>query len=455
MRPATFLATLFCILSAFSGFVSKAQCPAVLPPATCTGSEPLVIANEILAAGTTKWYYGPVSTMNSLTLRGGKLIVCGDLTIDKFYMDSGQIIINPGARFVIGSGLGEGLNLKGGSSIYNHGTLEIQRNLSLENGWATPATPNIIVNARWASVFKMSNQYFVINNANSWFVNNGLAQFWGIITDPQSSAGSVCLGESSTTTMAILINKVANAYRVSAGNACVYVHQFSEFFGSLTNSPSLFACLSAGHTSNSGCIPFGCQPNAWGSAQVFTNCSNCAALGVLPMRFANFLVTEKNNLNILKWELDNAAADYTFYVERSADGKNFDVLDSLPGSVARNFSYIDASVPAGLSYYRIRCMQLQSGRLIISKIISTSSGIQPGGRVFPSPFSHTFFIELSPGQFLQKIIVHDFAGKRIPVDYRQEGHKWRVIPLGAISRQLLIVEYITSAGTGVQKIISN
>ena len=34
---------------------------------------------------------------------------------------------------------------------------------------------------------QMNNQYFVINNADSWFVNKGKAYFHGIITDPQSS----------------------------------------------------------------------------------------------------------------------------------------------------------------------------------------------------------------------------------------------------------------------------
>ena len=44
-------------------------------------------------------YYGATTTHNMLTLKGGTLIVCGNLTIDKFYMDSGKIYVRLGRRF--------------------------------------------------------------------------------------------------------------------------------------------------------------------------------------------------------------------------------------------------------------------------------------------------------------------------------------------------------------------
>lgn len=454
MRQATFLSAFLSILVFLYSIPSTAQCPVAPAAVPCTGTEALVTADETLLTGTTKWYYGTVATFNSLTLKGGKLVICGDLTIDKFYMESGEIIVNPGGRFVIGSGLGEGLILRGGCAIYNHGTLEIQRNLSLDNG-ATLAAPNILVNARWNAVFKMSNQYFVINNPHSWFVNNGSAQFWGIITDPQSSPGSICLGPSSTTTMAVLINKVANTYRVSSGNACVYVHQFSEFFGSLTNSPNLFVCLSAGHTSNSGCIPFGCMPNAWGSAQVITSCSNCASLGVLPLQFISFFVEENNNQLRLQWEFDRNIINYIFYVERSANGKNFFVLDSLAAGSGKNFSYKDVAAPPGRSYYRIRAVEKSSGRSVTSKIISHSLRRPARGTIYPSPFSRTFMVALPAGTVLEKISAFDLAGRPIGINYRQVStHQWQVTPAKTLLEQeVIFVRVATSYGSFVEKII--
>ncbi|MES1220455.1 MAG: hypothetical protein ABUT20_33445, partial [Bacteroidota bacterium] len=273
--PKTIVISFSLILLSF--FTSYSQCLAPLPAPACSGTEPLALDGDIISGGTTKWYYGSALTMNSLTVDGGTLVVCGNLTVDKFYMNTGKVFIRPGGRFVIGSGIGAGLQFKGDCAIYNYGTCEIQRNLTLENN-AAAATPNIVYNALSTSVFLMSNQYFVISNAYSKFINNGRAEFWGIITDNQASAASTCLGNGSTTKMAILINKVANSYTVPNGNACVHVFQQSEFYGQLTSSPNLLACLGSSHTSSTSCIPFGCHPNYWGAAQVITNCSGCAAV---------------------------------------------------------------------------------------------------------------------------------------------------------------------------------
>src|SRR5688572_25038203 len=128
------------------------QCVAPLSPPDCNGSEPALTNNETINTGNTKWYYGPAVIMNSLTINGGTLVVCSDLTIDKFYMTAGIIYIRAGARLVIGSGIGSGLILSGNSYIYNYGTCEIQRNLSLDVG-ATAANPNVVINATPSSVF--------------------------------------------------------------------------------------------------------------------------------------------------------------------------------------------------------------------------------------------------------------------------------------------------------------
>jgi hypothetical protein len=424
-------------------FNLAAQCKPALPSQPCTGTEPMVLDNEVINLNSTKWYYGSATTMSSLTLNGGKLIVCGDLTIDKFYMDSGQILINPGARFVIGSGIGAGLELKGKSEIYNYGTLECQRNLSLQGGWATASTPNILMNVTNASVFRMPNQYLVINNPNSWFINGGTAQCWGIITDNQAAASSVCLGIRSVTQMAILINKVANAYNVSVGSACIYVFQLSQFFGPLTNNHNLFVCLSASHTSDASCIPHGCTPNNWGAAQVFTNCNTCASLAALPSGFTSFALKEINGINQLIWELDREITASIFYIEQSGDGLHFSILDSLESGKSKSFSYADRSPAFSTQYYRIRCINRNSGQSIMSKTI-TNTDVQNKLLVYPSPFTDAFYIRPASGEIIQRVLVTGPDGRFIPVISRQEGYQWRVEPLNVRPHELLIVQVVTN-----------
>ncbi len=397
---------------------ASAQCITPPPLPLCTGIEPSVVSDETINKGSNKWYYGPPVVMNSLTLNGGTLVVCGDLTIDKFYMDSGAIYIHPGARFVIGSGIGAGVILRGNSAIYNYGRCEIQRNLSLDNGWASAAKPNLIINALPTSVFRMANQYLVINNPNSHFVNNGSAEFWGIITDNLAPPGAVCLGNSSTVKMAVLINKVADTYVVPSGSACVYVHQYSQFYGRLTPSRKLFACVGSGHTSDAGCIPFGCMPNNWGAAQVFTNCADCGVLAALPVRFLSVTgFTEKGN-NRIDWSVSEAPKAGSFIIYRSADGRGFYPVDSIVTvSGQTSYSYIDNNFPTGNNYYMIRHTNQQTGFAISSKTVRIFSDNHTGFSVFPMPFQDKFTISYKAGQEPNKIILTDITGRNLRIRY--------------------------------------
>lgn len=408
-KPIFFLALLLLPFSIF------AQCFSPPSPPGCTGTEALVTDNETINQGTSKWFYGATRTMNSLTMNGGTLTVCGDLTIDKFYMDSGTIYIRPGARFVIGGGIGAGLVLKGNSIIYNYGTLECQRNLSLDNGYASAAKPNRIVNATNSSVFTMANQYLVINNQFSSFVNNGAAHFWGIITDYFSTAGSVCLGNGSTTRMSILINRIANTYSVPDGSACVYVNQYSQFYGRLTSDVGLYACVGASHTSDSGCIPFGCTPNNWGAAQVFTNCAGCASLSVLAINFKNFSAEKNQNEKTeLKWYMSNSLNAGQFKIMRSADGQHFKAVDSItvPQSGQTVFNYIDNDPLAGENYYMIQYTDPNSSSIASQTVRMVFDSMS----IYPSPFNHKFFIRHGNNGKPEKVIVTDLTGQNISVN---------------------------------------
>lgn len=425
----------------FLSISSFPQCLNSVPPPACAGTEALVTEGETLNSGTTKWYYGAAATISTLTLNGGTLVVCGDLTVDKLYMDKGTIFIRQGGRFVIGSGLGSGLQFKGDCSIYNYGTCEVQRNLSLENN-ATAATPNRVINALSSSVFKMSNQYFVINNAHSWFVNNGTAEFWGIITDAQASANSVCLGNDSKTRMAILINKVADSYVVPSGSACLYVYQFSEFYGKLTSSPALFACLGSGHTSSTSCIPFGCTPNNWGSAQVFANCAGCAAITALPVQFISFTVSqEAGSINKLQWQVGTGIADGFFTILRSADGENYEAIDSIPVKQATFFNAVDKNPLQGNNYYMIRYINSRTGMTINSKMAKVFSEISTGFSLYPVPFDNKFYVGFIPGTHPEKIILTDVNGRNIRIRsiIREEAKLVEVVVLDKIQPGIYII----------------
>lgn len=406
---------LFIVFIASVPIHSIAQCRSAPVAPLCLGTEPLLVDNEVLNQGITKWYYGGAVTMNSLTLNGGTLVVAGDLTIDRFYMDSGTIYISPGARFVIGSGIGAGLILKGNSAIYNYGRCEVQRNLSLESGYASAVKPNLVINANTASIFRMPNQYFVINNAFSWFVNNGSAEFWGIITDPLSSPAAVCLGNGSSTRMAVLINKIMNTYAVPAGTACLNVYQYSQFYNQLTADNGLLVCLGSGHTSDAGCIPSGCTPNHWGAAQVFSNCTGCSSVIALGMEFTSFMAVAKADDKIqLEWKVSSGRLGYQFRIERSRNGQDFSPIDSILATDTRvAFQYIDNNPLKGNNYYMIRLINQLTGNEVSSKIIRVTATSHTPFTIYPMPFDDKISISYAPGMLPEKIILTDVMGRNI------------------------------------------
>jgi len=426
------------------------------PTASCSGSEPILTDNETLAAGITKRYNGATASFNSLTMNGGTLIVCSDLTIDKFSMDSGTIFIQPGARFVIGNGIGYGLGLKGNSYIYNYGTLEVMRNLSLENGWATSAKPNVLINASLASVLKMQNQYFVINNANSWFVNRGKAEFHGIITDPQASPKSVCLGSGSETKMTVLYNKVKNSYFAPEPYACVSVSEYSQIWDTLTNNHYINVCLGMTHRTDSSCMPWGCKPS-WGQATVFRGCTNCSVIMVLTNSFLSFAVQEKPAGNMIHWELEHFATTASMYVEASTDGQHFTTVHSLKGSDQNNtkkYSVFDANALPGIKYYRVKYVDSLLDFVDYTTVIKLGRKQPASLLIYPNPFTEKIFVSL-PGKYPSVLATIESAqGIQITRQYLfKEGSAWEIDMPSKAPPGIYFVTLVAGSNTWKQKII--
>ncbi len=423
------LATFLC-LAFIIPFPSFGQCMTAPTVASCTGTEPIVADGEVLNAGTTKWYYGAVATYNMLTLKGGTLVVCGNLTIDKFYIDSGKIFIQPGARFVIGNGEGAGLVFRGHCYLYNYGTLEILRNLSLEDGWASPSKPNVVINASSTSLFKMNNQYFVINNANSWFVNKGKAYFHGIITDPQSSPRSVCLAKGTETRMTVLYNKVKNSFYAPEPSACVSVSEFSQLWDTLsTLNPYITMCLGLTHRTDSTCMPWGCKPN-WGMAVLFRGCVGCGSIHVLPARFISFSAEQHPDGNALYWKMENTSASGKFYVEISDDGRFFNTLSSFTANEQEyivDYAWFDAIVRTGPHYYRIRYTDTSSKLTIYSDIARAVQKPSPSVRVYPNPFRDRLFISLPLHSSRINVLVCNSLGQQVlKQELIRSGENWQL-----------------------------
>jgi hypothetical protein len=275
--------------------------------------------------------------------------------------------------------------LRGNTAIYNRGTFQCLGNIVLDGTNASATKPNIIINALSNAMWKMANQYFVINNPYSKFINNGIADFHGIITDYNSAAGCVCLGLNSQTRMTVLYNKVKNTYVAPGGSACVSVSQYSQFYDTLTNYPSVNVCLGSLHNSDASCTPWGCRPNAWGAAQVTTGCISCSA--VLTFLSARLLHIEGKSFpgyNELRFEINNATADMRFYLYRSYNNSRFERIDSLNGGHQKEYRFTDYSVSDGTTRYYVSLLSI-NGQEQPSNMIELMKKNKPAN-LYPNPF---------------------------------------------------------------------
>jgi len=274
--------TLFvCTLAVFAFMTMRAQCIVAPPAPAVTGTEPLAASGQTISVSQSKWFYGGAQTFSSLTLDGGTLIVSGDLTINTFNFNTGVIFVRPGATLTITSG--PSLLMQGNCYVYNYGKVVLQRGLVLNGTYASATQPNVFINAGASSVFDMLFDWMVINNPYSWFVNEGKASMHGIVTDPQSAVGSVCLGFKSQVYMSTLINNAPKTYATPSGAACVAVSDHAYICETVTADAMLNICMGPSGGTDSSCLISHGKTKAWGLAQLFNGCTTCGAIAILPV----------------------------------------------------------------------------------------------------------------------------------------------------------------------------
>jgi hypothetical protein len=115
-------------------------------------------------------------------------------------------------------------------------------------------------------------------------------------------------------------------------------------------------------------------------------------ISTLPIELITFDAVKQNRDIKLSWatagELNN---DY-FTIERSADGISWETVHTLPGSKnssqVRDYSWIDDSPFAGISYYRLKQTDYD-GKSETFNIVSVEQNQVEELQAYPNPVSHT------------------------------------------------------------------
>jgi hypothetical protein len=154
----------------------------------------------------------------------------------------------------------------------------------------------------------------------------------------------------------------------------------------------------------------------------------------------------------LSWTTVTEKDNASFTVERSAEGKDFEILKEVPGSgtsfVERKYTAIDRTPLEGIGYYRLKQTNVDRSFTYSNIIAVTSEGIFPTIKVFPNPASDILSIQLK-GKWIapqmrifnasgQLIFDAPAAGDNAPVDVNvaelPKGLYFLVIGNGVITR---------------------
>jgi hypothetical protein len=112
----------------------------------------------------------------------------------------------------------------------------------------------------------------------------------------------------------------------------------------------------------------------------------------LPVHFISMDARKQGMNTIINWKVGTELNTLNYELERSADGKIFEQVNSTKAIRATDYSLTDISVP-GVVYYRIRSNDID-GRFIYSPIIKVTNGAASFvKRLFPMPVHNELLIQ--------------------------------------------------------------
>lgn len=131
---------------------------------------------------------------------------------------------------------------------------------------------------------------------------------------------------------------------------------------------------------------------------------------------SNFSANATNSSNRVTWVIANNRAVHSFEIERSTDGKNFNVIAVIIATEkfgTENYTYADTAVGADKIMYRLRILN-KSQHDFYSRIILVRSKVTPDNniRVIGNPVKDKLYFNYSSTKIQQTDIrIYSLTGK--------------------------------------------
>jgi hypothetical protein len=182
--------------------------------------------------------------------------------------------------------------------------------------------------------------------------------------------------------------------------------------------------------------------------------------GLLPIELLSFKGNEQARFNLLSWSTATETNNAYFEIERSKDGRNFELAKKVAGSgnssETKNYQTEDYDYFMPVTYYRLKQTD-NDGKYAYSKIISVRREKTSGLKLdlYPNPTSGIVNINTYASSNEQlEVSVKDASGKTLinQMVYILEGYNVREIDLNMLSSGIYFVEIKSQSESIVKKI---
>jgi len=139
------------------------------------------------------------------------------------------------------------------------------------------------------------------------------------------------------------------------------------------------------------------------------------ASNVLPIYLKSFDVRKQGSSSLLVWQTTKEKNSEQFVIERSIDGKHFEMLDKIKAignsDETNEYSYTDRKPIIGSNYYRLR-MEDKDGSFENSeiKVVDVSLNGNSAIQVYPNPVKDELVVIFNQISTEEKISLYDLEG---------------------------------------------
>lgn len=168
---------------------------------------------------------------------------------------------------------------------------------------------------------------------------------------------------------------------------------------------------------------------------------------ILPVDIIYFKGYPEKGRTVLEWETGWEKNSKEFVVERSSDMRTFSTIGAVAASgettERTSYSFIDNDPPAGISYYRLKLVDKDSGFATCKPIAVAYAEKNSPVQIAPNPISSQIITLMAADTRNIQLALHNLSGAAVPFRREDDAHgRIFLIPFEPLASGIYFVVYV-------------